>query len=406
MDSFFGWIVFIAIWFGINKMRESANREDARAALHRRGTSPEPPAVFTAKLEHGRIDEDPASLAEIRFMAVGPFPIRESANAAFVTSVFDKTDGELAFIYSTVDVFQEPSSRCYQRRINAGLLRVGYEFTDWVKIGTIIPVVLQPPRSGRRNLIAVVRLVDTDIPPDIEYGYADGDHPGMLWAKSFEFSYTFTDKGYQELTEHRQEAELLLAKLGVGMAMADGAIAQSENAVLKTWATRALAHLEGDERTRRRDEFNTASREAHREARSGGINLDAVLQRLAIIADIATKYEAIELCFDVMAADGVAHANELAKIDQVIRTLGLDPDEVRKLRDQKLTGLDLSSTAHGAVEDLIGIDPTWSEDEIRKYLRAEFSKWNNRLSTLAPGTERENAQRIIEQIAAARQKHG
>ena len=124
------------------------------------------------------------------------------------------------------------------------------------------------------------------------------------------------------------------------------------------------------------------------------------------IADTSTKYETIELCFDVMAADGVADAEELKVIRLVADALDLDLDEIEKMRDQKIVGLDVNVSKQTSVEEMLGIETDWPEEDIKRYLRTEFQKWNDRMNTLSEGVERDKAQQMLELISEARKKYG
>jgi hypothetical protein len=53
----------------------------------------------------------------------------------------------------------------------------------------------------------------------------------------------------------------------------------------------------------------------------------------------------------------------------------------------------------------LGIDSSLSPAEVRKYLRGEFQKWNNRLNTVSEGPEREAVQYRLGLIAKAREKY-
>ena len=106
-----------------------------------------------------------------------------------------------------------------------------------------------------------------------------------------------------------------------------------------------------------------------------------------------------------MAADGVADETEITIIKQIALALNLDMDEVAKMRDQKIIGLNSSVGSHASIETMLGIEPDWSEDQIMKHLRVEFQKWNNRLNTLDEGDERDNAQIMLNRIAEARKKY-
>jgi len=117
------------------------------------------------------------------------------------------------------------------------------------------------------------------------------------------------------------------------------------------------------------------------------------------------EYEAVELAHEVMAADGVVHAEEMKVIHKVADVLGIDADELESMRDQHIVGLDLSLDKSD-LESSLGIDVSWSNDKKLKHLRQEYQKWNNRLNTLSEGNERESAQQKLDLIAKARKKYG
>ena len=128
--------------------------------------------------------------------------------------------------------------------------------------------------------------------------------------------------------------------------------------------------------------------------------------RLNEIADKTSKYETIELCFEVMAADGVADTKEIILIRKIAESLDLDMDEIESMRDQKIINLDSSISGHASIEVLLGIEPDWPEGKVKKHLRSEFQKWNNRLNTLSEGKEGDNAHLMLNRIAEANKKYG
>ena len=145
---------------------------------------------------------------------------------------------------------------------------------------------------------------------------------------------------------------------------------------------------------------------AHAAAKDGDLSLSELTAELNEIADMSSKYETMELCFDVMAADGIADAEELKIIRKVADALELDFDEIEKMRDHKLVGLETNLGEQANIEDILGIEADWSEAQIKKHLLTEFTKWNNRLNALSEGDERNNAQQMLDLVAEARKKYG
>jgi hypothetical protein len=108
-----------------------------------------------------------------------------------------------------------------------------------------------------------------------------------------------------------------------------------------------------------------------------------------------------------MAADGFPHAEEMKVIHEVADTLGIDADELENMRDRHIVTLDTTGISGDLdIESLLNIDTSWGNDKILLHLRQEYQKWNNRLNTLLEGSERDNAQRMLDLIAKARKKYG
>lgn len=353
--------------------------------------------------------KDGGSIEVIRVLAAGPFPVRWDRRVEFVTSVFDVTGGEPAVVLAHLESAQEPSSIVFQDRRDGTVLRSGYGFTDWVPVGFVLPAVLQPPRSGVRKITVVFRILDVEHQPDVELGYCDSQHPGFIWSESHNLPLTFEGKGYLDVSEHEREGRVLALKVGVAVAMADGTLAPEEGKELKRWAEKSIHHLKGKTRDEQRDELNAALSEAFAKAKSGALSLAPLLARLNEVGNDASKYDALDLCFDIMAADGVATHDEMRKLEDIANGLGLDFSEFNALRDKKLLKVGGAVEASGgtsvSAEQLLGVDPSWDSARVREHLKAEFRKWNNRLSTLAAGPERDNAQKVLDAIAEVRKRH-
>lgn len=359
---------------------------------------------FEIKLHDTQLSSDSGAIVK-EIQGKGLFPVQKAMNIGFITSVFDKTSGELEPVLSFIEDFQEPESIIYQHRIQIGKVTPDQGFIKWVRLGVVIPDIIQPPYRGTRKLIAYIRMVDMDNLPAITHGFHAPDQPGLLWMTGLEFEWTFSEKGYNEEAADRDEARAISLKIGMAVAMADGSLAEEEGTVLKHWILRAIDPFTDEKQIELKEIYNTAMKEAHKEAKNGDLSLSSLTGRLNEIGERAIKYEAIELCFDVMAADGVADANEMKLIHKVADALELDLDQISKMRDQKIINLKDSASGQATIEDLLGIDPEWDKDAIKKHLRLEFQKWNNRLNTLPEGEERDNAQRMLELISETRKKY-
>lgn len=362
---------------------------------------------FETRLVEANSEEDGSGFELIQIEGRGEIPVASSTKVGIITSIFDSTDGDPEYVISMIDQFQEPETIVYQDAREIGVIEPNQTLVDWSSVGVVIPETLQPPRNGPRKLLIVVRMVNMDNLPVINCGFSapDSDDSELLWLGEHEFSLNYEGKGYEEAAEHRDESCAISIKIGVAVAMADGTFDDSEGEILKDWIVRNISLYSDEKKEELKKLYNHAMREAHDEAENGDLSLSLLTDRLNEIGDKTQKYDAIELCFDVMAADGVADAEELNVIRKVAEALELDYDEIEQMRDKKLIDLKTDITGQASIEDIIGIDKDWSNADIKKHLRSEFQKWNNRLNTLPEGDERNNAQKMIDTIAEARKKY-
>ena len=360
---------------------------------------------FEVRISDRHLNDDGTGSIVKEIQGKGLFPLNYTKNIGFIISVFDDTDGDLAPIISAIEIFQEEDSVIYQHSTTIGKIEVGQGFIKWVRLGVVIPDILEPPYSGERDIVVIVRMIDIDKIPDISHGFHQENDPGILWQKSLRFKYTFADKGYKEASEHRNEAVSLSLKIGMAVALSDGTLDQSEGEVLKHWIIKSIAPYGEDKKEELKKTYNDAMKESYVAAKNGELILSELTNRLNEIGEKTSKYETIELCYEVMAADGIADEEEIKIIRKIAESLNLNMDEVNKLRDQKIINLNSNISNHASIETILGIEDDWSNDRIKKHLRLEFQKWNNRITTLSEGEDRENAQLILNRISEARKKY-
>ena len=117
------------------------------------------------------------------------------------------------------------------------------------------------------------------------------------------------------------------------------------------------------------------------------------------------KYELIELCMDVMKADGVADPSEMRELKRVANMIGLEEGRYSALLDKRLADvetIDVSNTE--SLASILGITSSMSKEEIRKHLTKEYRKWKSRVSH-DDEEIRNRATKMIEHIAEARKQY-
>jgi len=336
----------------------------------------------------------------------GLFPISRSRNAAFITSILDKTDGDKKWksVVSAVNQFQEPHTNCYQNVVELGEIKENFGFPRWVRIGVVLRDVLQPARAGTRRLVAVCRLVDADDPPSINNGFHDNNEK-TLWFGTYEFDLQYQDAGYLDEIEGKRSAAIATVQLAVVVSMTDGSLHDREGGLIKEWIERKLAYIDEAAVQGWKNEMNEAFKLAYHQAQTGALAYSSLVETLNNDGSSANKIECVDLLFSIVAADGSASAAEVSLAKKIASALDIDPEEIQRIADRSLVSVRAEVSSDADLGELLGIDPSWSSDVVRKHLRDEFQRWNNRLTALSDPSERETAQRMLNLIAEARKKY-
>ena len=342
-----------------------------------------------------------------KIMFRGRLPNTRDMNISFAISAFDATDGEGKYhpVFSIHEAAQEESTICYYLSDSFGRVGEGSSFTDWIQLGVVIPELIQTPYSGDREILMVVRMFNTDNPIKI-FGGSGSDVGEIILLEAVSFNHNFTDKGYEEESKDREESQSISLKIGVAVAMSDGSLDDLEGEVLKSWIIKEVSAFSDEKQKRLKALFNKTLKDGFGQAKNGKLVLSDLVERLAEIGDKKAKYDAVELCLDVMAADGVADPEEMSVIRNVAKSLELDMDEIEKMREKVTLNLSTELTSEEGMESLVGIESSWTDEQKRKHLRTEFQKWSNRLNSLPEGNERQSAQNMLDNIATLRKKYG
>lgn len=345
------------------------------------------------------------NLKLIKFRGMMPVD-RGEKNLSYSISAFDTTDGEENYrpVISLVEAAQEETTVCFGLRGDLGSVSEGSSLTDWFQVGAIAPELCQTPFSGDRKIDVVLRIFESDSEINIVHGAGVGDEALVFEVASFR--HQFEDKGYEEEVEHREEAQAISLKVAMAVAMADGTLDDAEGEVIKHWIEREVAAYSGEKAAALKDLFNNTLKEAYKEAASGDLLLSDLVDRLSVLDMKKSNYDAVELCLDVMAADGVAEPEEMAVIRNVARGLDLDMEEIEKMREKVTLNLSSQLGTQEGLEALVGIEESWSNEDKKKHLRKEFQKWSNRLGSLPEGDEKDSAQAMLDNIAILRKKYG
>jgi len=336
----------------------------------------------------------------------GPIPITRDTEITFVLSAVDITDEGARPCLFPFDAGQEKDTLAFQFRRPTGVtFSPGQYLRDWVEAGIIFPSLLQPPFGGTRKIQAVLRLIEKGKEDIIKRGFCKDGIPGLLWAGAKNFEFEFTEKGYEEEKIHRREALLLAIHLAMAVSSADGCFDEEEGEVVQAWIERHIESARPSERESLKKDMNASVQKAYQDGIETGIQTDQAIARLNEIGDKATKFEALELCFEVMSANDKISPDEMNLIRTYADLLNIPREEFERLKDFHTLNVTLAENPENDDERLLGIDPAWSKEEKLIYLRKEFKKWNSRMATLTDPEQRKVAQHRLDMIGRIRQRY-
>ena len=136
-------------------------------------------------------------------------------------------------------------------------------------------------------------------------------------------------------------------------------------------------------------------------------------EEIKLFNDLAPKnlkYQLIELCLDILSADGVADSKELIMLRELTEKLELNFDEVQNMKDKAILNLDLSKNSQlqsdtDQDEIDVGMKENLTKKEALDFIKNEFKKWNGRLNSLKDSSQREHAQKMLDALARLRKKY-
>lgn len=331
----------------------------------------------------------------------GLIPVDRAATVTVSTHLMDVTEEDnWQPLISYAEALQEDNTIAFQQKQEGISLTPGDSFTSWIQCAVILPSALQAPYKGPRKIAVIVVAYSESDPAALHSGYYD-DVEKLVIVKRTDLMLEFEDVGYLEERENSELCRLLSIEIAVAVAMADGALDDTEGEVIRQWMAKNIEFYSGDKQEEMRQRFNTALQNAYSDASDGSLSFSPLCERLKDIGDKKSKYDTIELCMDVMVADGVADPEELDTIKSIAEIIDFDLSEMDRMKEERLIDNNLLSNSENSYH-ILGIDESWNKREKLKHIRSEFQKWNNRLTSLPEGEERENAQRMLDMIAEVR----
>ncbi len=362
-----------------------------------------PPALQTQVSKNNKkIEKFTLYDVKVKGSLANPYPMKIDC----ALYIYD-SETKLPFLSNFPDTDESISSRVFRFNNTLGYHETGKYYKDWVELFPVILEGIQHPYKGTRNVDFTIFYFDADNPVIFKNGAAVDGLENCFHHDAFQKTMTFDDPGYVDEMENSKSAKPLMVDIAMEMAMSDGSLAKSEGEVIKKWIQKEIQALEGNEKVELKAILNKSLEQSYKKLKSGK-SISQSITKFKKIASKNLKFQVIELCLQVLSADGIADDAELVNLQKLSKKIGMDFDEVQKLKEKTLIDINLDTTLQGdsaADETIVGMDKNLSKDEALKFINREFKKWNGRLNSLEAGKKRDNAQLMLDTLSRLRKKY-
>ena len=279
----------------------------------------------------------------------------------------------------------------------------GIHWPDWAPVLVDFELsekTIRCPRQGS-NEIEVKVMITTG-----------ADH--RIYAEhSTSFNYQQKDRGLLDKAEDIPKIRKQMICFAMAMAYSDGNADKNEAKIIQDWAkTKVESETDSIKKKELKQTLNKEIETAYKLGKESKLNLNVLIENFKKIADIGDRWELMELLTDVMSADGEADNDELKLLRDLQIQLGIDPDEFNNMMNNAMKKIKTvgssavnSEDKKSSIENLLGIDPEWSNDQKRAHIAKQNNMFNNLANVAENDEERENANKMLENIALYRKNY-
>mgnify|MGYP001186415988 CR=1 FL=1 len=340
---------------------------------------------------------------EIQARGIIPVPSSYTECSIYI-QLFDNSSDSSYPVVSILDQYCENDSRVFQHIVNLGPVPSNSGYRNWVTISNVIIDSLSFPYSGIRNLTFQACVVPSANPPIFNLGQRSNESGHLFAVAKSTAQFNSQNIGYMEEIQFRKEVQEITIGLAFYIAFSDNRIASEEASTIKEWIVQIIENYSSDTKEYHKERLNNAIRSTYDEAIKGEIQLQSLVDRMNQIASPAEKYEAIELCLDVIKADNKLESSEIEQVNFLAAMLNIEPERFRALQDRRITDVDQIDITTESAAQILGITDDMTKEEIKTHLASEYRKWNSRVNS-SDEKVREKAKEMLFVIGQVRNMH-
>ena len=198
-------------------------------------------------------------------------------------------------------------------------------------------------------------------------------------------------------------------KLAMSLAMIDGKLKKSEATTINKYMRNVINKDYYYDSEDLKESLNQSLIDSKSLSEKNKLKTSS-LCNIASDFDYFAQFEVLQLCLDVMTADGRAEKEELIQIDKIADKIGIDDGSDNKdylsMRDRALISLKPSKVTKGdTIDEKLGIKKSWTKHKKLKFIIESFAKWNARMTVVKTDAERKNIQNMLNLLSDAHEKY-
>ncbi len=333
--------------------------------------------------------------------------LANSIDACAVLSLVDYTDGKYEPVITNLDFLQEKNSSAFQRIIPIGNLNQQVGYTKWINLERVIPDVVYSKYSGNRHLKVIVRFIPNT--PEqinmINLGLHKDESILCAFAET-DLKVKLKEKGYEESREEQIRARALMVMFAVYLANIDGNLDAKEGKTIQKWIAKQVDIAYENLQDKLKKALNDALKESYKLAQNDKLSVSSLIKEFKGLTSYATNLSLMEFLIDIIGADSKVTKEEMKALNAIAEALDIDQAQVKSMSEKSFLNMKSDLKTSSSIESILGIDDSWTKEEIIKHLNKEFAKWNGRIQALENEDEKNKAQQMLDAIAKARKKYG
>ena len=299
-------------------------------------------------------------------------------NEPVISRIAAHTDGESPFFNYTTDPFTPPFADTVWK--------------DWWTIVAVQVEALVPARGGNQLLnVGLLALSRSSNDP-------------------LDFVETTTHlrldtTGWREKGENEKKLQELTIEIAMALSAIDGTIDKREKSIIQAFCKREIASYPTEFQAGHKERLNQVLKSSLQRTKSGSgqESLTQLLDKIVSIADHGECLAILELCMDIVGADGKVDASETTFLAELRDHLKISAEEYRSVFGQRI-GANTDQDAE-SLRSMLGIEASMPNEAVRKIIMEESRVWLGLLGS-SDAEKRAKAEQRVAMLAKLKKDLG